>query len=74
MPPFDADGKPFPTRSGNGHLLWQRQLAEAAHRAAEELATEDQPQLRQLLADLRELEARLTDADTEPPEAADPRA
>ena len=73
-PPFEADGQPSSTGSDNDSTrLWRRQVAEAARRAAEELSAEDHPELRRLHADLTDLEARLTQADTEPPEAADPR-
>lgn len=73
-PPFEADGQPSPTGNGNNSTrLWRRQVADAARRAAEELAAEDHPELRQLHADLIDLEARMAEADAEPPEAADPR-
>ena len=73
-PRFEADGQPSPIGSDNDSKeLWRRQVAEAARRAADELAAADHPELRQLHADLTDLEARLTETDTEPPEAADPR-
>ena len=74
-PPFEADGQPSPTGSENdSEELWRRQVADAARRAADELSAEDHPELRRLRADLTDLEARLTESDIEPPEAADPRA
>jgi len=48
-------------------LLWRRQVAEAARRAADELAPEDDPELRPLHAALKSLEARLADQ-VRPPE------
>ena len=51
--------------------MWRRQVAEAAGRAADDLAEDDDPQRRELSADLRALEARMTD--DQPPEAGDPR-
>lgn len=75
MPPFEAGEKPPPAGSDNDSTrLWRRQVADAARRAAEELAAEDHPQTRRLRADLIDLVARITKADTEPPESADPRA
>lgn len=74
MPPFEADENPAPTGNDNeSERLWRRQVADAARRAADELAAEDNPQTRRLHADLIDLVARITKADTEPPEAADPR-
>ena len=74
-PPFDADGKPSSAGSDNdADVLWRRKVAEAARLAAEDLARENHPATRQLLADLIDLEARMRDADTQPPDAADPRA
>lgn len=69
-PPFGTDGQPSPASSAE--LLWRQRVAEAARLAAENLAREDHPSLRALHADLKDLEARLTD-DAEPVEADDPR-
>jgi hypothetical protein len=59
----------LPTSSDGAEGDWRRQLAEAARRAADELADEDHPQLRQLHADLKELEARMNTEPAAPPEA-----
>jgi hypothetical protein len=52
--------------------LWRQRVAEAAGRAADDVAEEDDPQRRALYTDLRALEARMTD-DDQPSDANDPR-
>lgn len=70
MRPFAADGQPPP--ADNEDRVWRRQVAEAAGRAADELAEDDDPHRRDLSAHLRALEAHMTDED-QPAEADDPR-
>jgi hypothetical protein len=53
--------------------LWRRRVAEAARLAAEDLADEDDPQLRRLHVELKGLEARITAGQNEPIDADDPR-
>ncbi len=53
--------------------LWRRRVAEAARLAAEDLGKEDDPQLRWLYADLKDLEGRMTSDQNEPNEAGEPR-
>jgi hypothetical protein len=48
-------------------------VAEAARLAAEDLADEDDPQLRRLHVELKGLEARITAGQNEPIDADDPR-
>ena len=63
----------MPTNSDpEADRLWRQQIGEAAGRAADDLAEEDNPHRRDLYTDLRALEARMTD--DEPPEADDARA
>jgi hypothetical protein len=70
MPPFAADGST--SKDGEAERAWRQQLADAARRAADDLA-QDHPSLRQLHTDLVDLAERMTAEDIEPPEADDPR-
>lgn len=73
-PPFATDGQPAQASNNADpvHLLWRQRVAEAAQLAAEDVEREDHPSLRALHADLKDLEARMTDS-AEHPEADDPR-
>lgn len=69
--PFATDGQ---SQTGSEtDRIWQQRVAEAAGRAADDLAEEDDPQRRALYTDLRTLEARMTAGDDGPPAANDPR-
>ena len=73
-PPFAGDGQLSPASNDGGDAgrLWRQRVAEAARLAAEELEREGDPSLRALHADLKDLEAQMTDG-VEPVEADDPR-
>jgi hypothetical protein len=72
--PFAADGRPLSTGSdAEAKRLWRQRVAEAARLAAEDLADEDEPQLRRLHVGLKDLEARITAGRNEPIDADDLR-
>jgi hypothetical protein len=71
--PFATDEQRLPTDDGEAHRLWRQRVGEAAGRAADDLAEDDNPHRREMHADLRALEARMTDGDDQPPKANDPR-
>ena len=74
-PPFATDGQQSEANNegcDDDARLWRQRVAEAAGLAAEDLEQHDHPSLRALHADLKDLEARMTDG-FEPVEADDPR-
>jgi hypothetical protein len=72
-PRFEADEQTFSRADdAEAEQSWRRRVAEAARSAAEDLADVDDPLSRRLYADLRALEARMTSAGADPPEAGDP--
>jgi hypothetical protein len=50
---------------------WRQRIAEAARLKADDLAREDHPSLRALLANLRDLQARMTSEVADWPETSD---
>jgi hypothetical protein len=70
--PFAADGQQLARNRDEADRLWRQRVAQAAGCAADDLAEKHDPHSRELYADLRALEARMTD-DDQPPEANDPR-
>ena len=68
------DGQPL-SKDDNTEVdpIWRRRIAEAARRAADDLAGENDPSLRRLHADLTDLAARMTSEDTDIDESGDPR-